>query len=96
MAMLTIVAQITAEPDQIEFVKSQLLGLIEKTRQEAGCRQYDLHQDNNDPSQFLFYENWESRELWEDHIQSEHILAYRAATEAAVQSVKILEMTKVD
>ena len=95
MAKLTIVAQITAKPDQVEFVKTQLMGLIEKTKQEAGCLQYDLHQDNNDPTVFLFYENWESRELWQDHIQSDHIAAYRSATEGAIQDARIFEMTQV-
>ncbi|MEO1610025.1 MAG: antibiotic biosynthesis monooxygenase, partial [Pseudomonadota bacterium] len=25
----------------------------------------DLHQDNENPAHFMFYENWESRELWQ-------------------------------
>jgi len=42
---LTIVARIEAQPDQIELVKAELLKLIEPTLEEAGCIQYDLHQD---------------------------------------------------
>ncbi|MEM9449380.1 MAG: antibiotic biosynthesis monooxygenase, partial [Cyanobacteria bacterium P01_E01_bin.6] len=25
----------------------------------AGCIQYDLHEDNENPAHFVFYENWE-------------------------------------
>ena len=41
------------------------LKLIDITRAEEGCINYDLHQDNENPAHFLFYENWKSRELWQ-------------------------------
>ena len=50
---LTIVADNHAEADHIEPVKSELLNLIETTRAEAGCIQYDLHQDNENPNHFF-------------------------------------------
>ena len=46
MTTLTIVARIEAKSDQIELVKNALIKLIEPTRNEEGCLQYDLHQDN--------------------------------------------------
>ena len=63
MSKLTIVANITAKPDKIELVKYELMKLIPITLAEEGCIQYDLHQDNDNPAHFMFYENWESREL---------------------------------
>jgi quinol monooxygenase YgiN len=92
---LTIVAKITANPDQIERVKTALIKLIEPTRQETGCIQYDLHQDNENPAIFLFYENWESRELWLAHMENAHLKAYMAATEGAVASFELNEMSRV-
>ena len=68
MANLTIVANITAKADRIDLVKAELEKLIGITRAEEGCRQYDLHQDNDNPAHFLFFENWESRELWQKHM----------------------------
>ncbi|MEO1128173.1 MAG: putative quinol monooxygenase, partial [Planctomycetota bacterium] len=78
MPKLTIVANIRAKPDQIDLVRSELLRLIPPTLAEPGCLQYDLHQDNDDPAFFMFYENWESRELWQTHMQSAHIEAYKS------------------
>ena len=92
---LTIVAQIEAKPDRIELVKSELEKLIEPTLREAGCLQYDLHQDNDNPAVFLFFENWENRELWQEHMKQPHIAAYMAATEGAVAGFSLNEMTKV-
>lgn len=92
--MLTIVAHITAKADQVDLVKSELLQLIEPTRAEAGCVQYDLHQDNEAPAHFMFFELWETRDLWQAHMESSHLKAMQAATEGAVESVTLHEMTQ--
>ncbi|QDG75871.1 putative quinol monooxygenase [Labrenzia sp. PHM005] len=95
MSKLTIVANITAQSDKIELVKTELLKLIDITREEAGCINYDLHQDNENPAQFLFYENWETRELWQAHMKAPHLAAYLAATEGAVAEFTVNEMTHI-
>ena len=95
MANLTIVARIEAKEDRIDLVKSELLKLIEPTRKEQGCLQYDLHQDNDNPAVFLFFENWASRELWQVHMTNENLKAYMAATEGAVENFTVNEMTQI-
>lgn len=94
MPNLTIVADITAKPDQIDFLKSELEKLIQPTRSESGCVQYDLHLDNNNPAHFLMFENWESRQQWQTHMNAPHLLDYKAATADAVEAFAIYEMTK--
>lgn len=93
MANLTIVANIKAKADKVDLVKTELLKLIEITRAEEGCINYDLHQDNETPAQFMFYENWESRELWQIHMANQHLAEYMAATEGAVAEFTLNEMT---
>ena len=93
---LTVVARIEANAGKIELVKAELLKLVEPTLKEAGCIQYDLHQDNENPAVFLFYENWESRELWQKHMNNAHIFEYMKATEGAVASFTLNEMTRFE
>ncbi len=93
MAKLTIVANITAKADKVDLVKAELEKLIDITCVEEGCIQYDLHQDNENPAHFLFYENWESRELWQTHMSAQHLQDYKAATEGAVEAFTLNEMT---
>ena len=93
MPKLTIVAHITAKSDKIEIVKAELEKLIDITRSEEGCLQYDLHQDNQHPAHFMFYENWESRELWQAHMNNQHLKDYMAATDGAVEVFTLHEMT---
>ncbi|MEO1653383.1 MAG: putative quinol monooxygenase [Bacteroidota bacterium] len=95
MAKLSIIAHITAKADKVELVKAELEKLISPTRQEEGCQQYDLHQDNENPAHFMFYENWDSRELWQKHMENQHLKAYMAATEGAVEEFNLFEMTHI-
>lgn len=92
---LTIVAKILAKPEKRELVKSELLKIIDTTRAENGCIDYDLHQDNENSNLFLFYENWESRELWQKHMNNSHLAEYKEATEGAVEDFSLYEMTQI-
>ena len=95
MAKLTIVANIKANADKIDIVKAELLKLIEITRAEEGCINYDLHQDNENPAHFMFYENWESHELWQTHMGNQHLADYMAATDGSVVEFVLNEMTQI-
>lgn len=95
MSQLIVIAKITAKSDQVDRVKSALLKLIEPTRQEDGCIQYDLHQDNEQPSIFVFYERWESRALLQAHMASEHIKIYIAESDGAIASFTLNEMSLI-
>jgi quinol monooxygenase YgiN len=95
MPKFTVVANIQANPDRINLVKTELENLIAITRAEPGCLQYDLHQDNEDPAHFLFFENWESRDLWQAHMSAPHLAAYLAATEGAVAEFTLHEMSHI-
>lgn len=92
---LTIVARIEATADSIEFVKNELVKLITPTLAEAGCLQYDLHQDNDNPAVFLFFENWESRALWQAHMEGAHLKEYQRVTEGMIAGFVLNEMEKV-
>ena len=95
MTKITVVAHITAKEENIEFVKSELLKLIDVTREEEGCINYDLHQDNENPTHFVFYENWASRELLQEHLASTHLVDYVKKTEGMVVKFSLNEMTQI-
>lgn len=95
MAKLTITGNIVAKKEHAKVVRAELEKLIAVTRAEDGCIQYDLHQDNEDPTYFMFYENWESRELWQNHMNNDHLKAYVEATEGMVEKFWIHELTHI-
>jgi quinol monooxygenase YgiN len=75
MKKITVIATFQAKPGMEAALKEVLIGLVEPTRKEAGCINYDLHQSPDEPGKFLFHENWTSRELLDAHLKSAHIAA---------------------
>jgi quinol monooxygenase YgiN len=73
--LLSVVAQIKAKPGKEDDLRRVLLTLIEPTRAEDGCVQYDLHVHATDSTRFVFYENWTSREHLDCHLASPHLSA---------------------
>ncbi|MEM7387436.1 MAG: antibiotic biosynthesis monooxygenase, partial [Verrucomicrobiota bacterium] len=47
------------------------------------------------PAVFLFFENWDNRDLWQDHMNNAHLADFKSATEGAIASLELNEMTRV-
>ncbi|HEY5297234.1 MAG TPA: putative quinol monooxygenase [Verrucomicrobiae bacterium] len=70
---VTLVVTFQARSGKESELRQTLLGLLAPTRKEAGCINYDLHVAPDDPSKFLFYENWTSKAHLDAHGQTPHI-----------------------
>jgi quinol monooxygenase YgiN len=93
---LTIIAHIKADKQKVEFLKDELIKLIEPTLKEKGCIRYELNQDNENEDLFIFVESWQTRELWQDHMQSDHIKVFIDSTKDALLSLDVQEMSEVE
>ncbi|HEY3307355.1 MAG TPA: putative quinol monooxygenase [Desulfuromonadaceae bacterium] len=96
MSKLTVIAKVVAKGDAVEAVRAELLKLIVPTRQERGCLEYRLHQDNQDPAVFIFYENWESTACLEQHMNSLHFKEYIAAVDGLITEKVVHKMTGIE
>lgn len=95
MSKLTVVAKIIAKKDSVETVKSELLKLVPLTRKEAGCIEYNLHQDNEDPAVFVFYETWDTPASLENHMNSDHFKNYVNAVGDLIEEKIVHKMTRI-
>lgn len=94
--LLTVVAAMVAKAGKEDELKKRLLGLVEPTRKEEGCVQYDLHESTAEPGRFLFFENWKSRELLDRHLQSPHLRAFVAeAPELLAEPLHVQTFTRI-
>ena len=75
---LTVVALLHAQPGKEDVLRQALLALVDPTRTEDGCIQYDLHQENQEPGHFVFVERWTSKEALDRHLASPHMSAILA------------------
>lgn len=93
---LTVVAEAIAIPGREDELKQRLLSLVEPTRKEEGCIQYDLHMSTDEAGRFVFYENWKSRELLDRHLQSPHLKAFiAAAPELLAEPLRVQMYTRI-
>ncbi|HWR54782.1 MAG TPA: putative quinol monooxygenase [Bryobacteraceae bacterium] len=93
---LTVVAEMLAKQGKEEELRRTLLALVEPTRKEDGCIQYDVHQSTEEPRRFFFYENWTSLGHLDRHLQSAHLTAFqKAAPELLAEPVRIVTCTRI-
>ena len=75
---VVLTAMVKAKQGQEDAVKEALLALVDPTRKEPGCLCYNLHQSKSDPTQFMFYEQWASKEALDSHGKTPHMRALGA------------------
>lgn len=90
--VFSLVAKIQAKSGKEAELKAALIDLIDKTRAEEGCVNYDLHLGEDDASMFVFYENWATKTHWEAHNESEHIAAFMAKAEELVDNSELIQL----
>ena len=95
MTNITVIAKIVAQQEFIEAVKAELLKLVLPTRQENGCIEYTLHQDNQNPALFIFYETWESAAAIEKHINSDHNKANAKALDGMLEDKVVNKLSRI-
>lgn len=69
----TVLVILEAKPGKEKQLQAALEAVIKPSRMEAGCIEYRLHQDEENPAQFFFYENWKSKEILQQHTSQPYI-----------------------
>jgi quinol monooxygenase YgiN len=73
-----VIAHIKAKHDTIDATRELLKSLILPTRIEQGCITYELYQNEADPTDFTFIEEWTSNEDLDAHSESDHLKNFAA------------------
>lgn len=71
--MVYLLAEIQAKPGKEQIVQQALLQLLEPTRQEEGCQQYELFADEQVEGLFLMQEIWSTEQALEGHNNTAHL-----------------------
>ena len=71
----TVMAFLEAKPGKESELKQRLDDVVGPSRAENTCLEYRLHQDLNNPAQFVIYENWQSKEAHQLQFQKSYITA---------------------
>ena len=93
---VTVIARIRAKIGLEDRVYQELTKLLAPTRAEAGCLNYDMHRNLEDPSLFLFHETWASEAALNRHFQTAHIAHWLSVIpEVCAEPLEVTRWTRV-
>lgn len=76
---VTVFATFRPHPEKLDEMRSTLDTMIEHTRQEPGCRTYDLYRSGDDDAPaFHLFESYDDQDALEAHRAADYFKAYRA------------------
>ena len=81
MSEVVVVGAFVARDGKEDEATAAFQALVEPTHAEDGCILYALHRGNDDPRKLAFVERWESRELLDAHLESDHVKAVLAVAD---------------
>ncbi len=90
----TVVARLQAKTGMEDQVRRECLALTAPSRIEHGCITYDLYQSMDDPSVFVFFESWMSREHVEKHLEMPHCQEFDRKTEGMLSGSEEITFLK--
>ena len=73
---LTLNVKFRAKSGKEAELKNILVSLLDPSRAESGCLNYDLHEDPNDDANFMFYENWINQAALDAHKATPHVMKF--------------------
>jgi len=84
-----------AKPGQEAALREVLLGLLSPSRADPGCESYLLHVDRADPGHFILSETWTTRDLWQAHMATPHLVEFGTRTDALVATWTLVELARI-
>jgi quinol monooxygenase YgiN len=78
MSELVLVVNIRIKPENLEKFMPEILANARAARTEAGCRQFDVLVDKNDPTKVMLYEIYVDDAAFEAHQQTAAFKHYLA------------------
>ncbi len=73
MSTVTVVATFNIREGREEEALEALRPVIQQTHDEAGCLNYALHRDRNDPSVLVIVERWTSQIALDNHFLQPYV-----------------------
>jgi quinol monooxygenase YgiN len=78
---VTVLARVKAKKGREDQLRHECFALVAPSREDQGCIDYELYESTDDPSVFVFFESWLSREDVNKHLETPHSLAFDRKTE---------------
>ncbi len=73
-----LIVTLEAKPGQEQALKALLNSMVPPSRNESGCIEYRLHETDEHPGKFMFYEIWQNKAAHAAHTAMPHMAEWHA------------------
>lgn len=83
--MIALIVSLDVHPERLDQFLAAIRENAERTfSDEPGCHYFDVAQDQNNPTHFMFYELYDDEAAIEAHRKAPHYFKWREAVDACV------------
>jgi len=82
--MIVVVGRVQTDADRRAALIGVGQAVASASREEAGCISYRLYDDIERTNEFVFVEEWESRDALQQHFATEHVGEFMRAIPATI------------
>ncbi|MGL4670064.1 MAG: putative quinol monooxygenase [Methanobacteriaceae archaeon] len=77
--MIIVLAKASPKENMANNIINEAKSLIEATRAEKGCIEYNLYNPCDGENTLLFVEKWENKEYLKLHLEQDHFIKFGSA-----------------
>jgi quinol monooxygenase YgiN len=92
---IVLVARLKVKNEMVEEAKLAALALVEISRSEAGCINYDIHQAIDDETVFVWHETWASKQALDEHFAMPYFVEFFATVDKVAAEPPQITLTKM-
>lgn len=92
---IVLVARLKVKPDKIEEAKAAALAIVEPSRKEEGCINYDVHQSIEDPTVFVWHETWADKAAIDEHFDKTYFIEFAQVVQRVAAEPSQITLTKM-
>jgi (4S)-4-hydroxy-5-phosphonooxypentane-2,3-dione isomerase len=92
--MQVLLVEFHIHPSFVSAFEAAIVENARATREEPGCRQFDVCRDPADPSCFVLYELYDDEAAIAAHLRSPHFLSMDSATRDWIVSKSVRRLTR--
>ena len=95
--MFIVVVKVQVRPELLaEFKTAILENAARSVERDPGCHRFDVLQQQDDPTQWFFYEVYDDEQAWINHRNSAHFLAFKQVGDRALISRDVTKLTGIN
>jgi len=92
---IVLIARLKVKKEAVEAARQAALAIVENSRAESGCLNYDFHQAIDDPTIFIWHETWTNQAAVDAHGKSPHFKDFSGQIKGLIDEPLQITLTKM-